>query len=300
MMRLVPVQVPGVDAKGDRILDFDMDGGGRYASVLGIGAVRRLATERATLALSPEAAARVGTCRLLANGRVLVHPVADVTDEAMDSCAIVAPGCFDLAPIGVPHELFTAGDWIFATYSERTLVFTREPSFEADIVTAFDPAGRRLFGLADVLTRRRQEPDAYEVTSGCATVGGEFAFVASGSEFLWTLDAVHRAYHAVRPEVGFEDADDVEALAMDGANAVLLFAREDGLDLAWIDRQTGACSRRERLPTGELARYMDEPFVARPAGGWTLDAEARGLEGGQFILRMPDQVLLLGTDSMSR
>ena len=119
MMRLVPVQMPRVDAEGGRILDFDIDGGGRYAAVLGRGAARRLVTERANLALPPGAAARVGTCRLLANARVLVHPVADVTDEAMDSCAVVAPGRFDLAPFGVPHGLFTAGDWIFATYSER-------------------------------------------------------------------------------------------------------------------------------------------------------------------------------------
>ena len=45
---------------------------------------------------------------------------------------------------------------------------------------------------------------------------------------------------------------------------------------------------------------MGEPFVTKPVGGWTLDAQARGLEGGRFILRMPGQLLLLETDAAGR
>ena len=296
MTRLKSLSIPGFDAARDVVVDFDMDGLGRHVAVLRSADGTRVVTEQGELGLPPKAAHRVGTARLLPGGRVLVDPVAPVTDAASESCGIVSAERFEVGSFGVPHDMFTAGDWAFATYDESTMLSVREPSFEADVVTVFNDASScRLFGLSDILARRREEPDAYAVTAGCATRAGEFTFVAFGSVWLWTLNAASRTYRAVQPQVTFEDSEEVEALAVDGPAAVLMFARRDGLELAWADRGTGECLRRESVPLATLADYVQEPVWQRPAGNWGLNARVRGMDGGRFLLCLPRRVLLLET-----
>ena len=298
MIRLTLLPIPDFDSDREVIADFDMDGCGRHVAVLKSGTDTRILTEQGELSVPQEAARRVGTARLLPGGRVLVDPIAAITDAAMESCGIVGPDGFEVAPFGVPHDVFTAGASIFVTYDERTMLSVREPSFETDIVTVFDGTSRhRLFGLSDILTRRREEPDAYAVTSGCANRLGEFSFVAFGSVWLWTLNANARTFHAVRPQATFQDSDDVEAVALDGSSAVLMFAREDGLELAWVDRGTGECSRREFMPLAVMAQHIDNPVWQKPAGNWGFDGWVRGLEGGLFLLGTSRRVLLLEASS---
>ena len=298
MIRLTPLAIPGFDEYSEALIDFDMDGFGRCVAVLRSETATRILTDQGELALPPNEARWVGTARLLPGGKVLLDPIVPNTEDAMESCAIATTERFEAAPFGVPYAVFTAGNWTFVTYSEHTIISIREPSFENDVVTVFDgTSSRRLFGLTDILTRKKEEPDAYAVTRGCATRHGGFSFVAFGSTWLWTLNAETKTYHAIQPQASFQDSDEVEALATDGDAAVLMFARQDGLELAWVDRGTGECSRRETVALATIANYLDEPLWRRPAGNWGLNARVRGLDDGRFLICTSKMVLLLDGSS---
>lgn len=285
--------IPGFVQGRDRILDFDMDAVGRCVAVLQTGSTRRLATQHGDCPLPADAAARISEARLLPDGKVLVGPVVEITDEPIDAYAVVSADSYISAALGVPQRIFASGAVVFSTYGERTMLFVRAPSFETDIVTVFDGLSQqRLFGLTDILARSRDQPDAYEVTSGCAH-GDEFTFVALGSRRLWTLDVATRTYCAVSPTYEFEDPDEIEALAVCGVDAVLMFTREDGLDLVWIDRRDGSCSRREHVPRKVLVDHLGCYASPKAGSGWALDAAARGLGDGRFTLRTVERVVLL-------
>lgn len=280
MIELVVLEVPGMSA-GDHLIDADVDADGRIACLVernGRTLVLRNGTEITGV---PEAARPfLYTIRWLPDDALLLHP-------------IVAGADFRPVPFGAPDNLATGGGFVFASYAERALIFTRAGSYEDDVVTVFGlPGTARLFGLPDLLPDVRGGPDPYEVTSGCATAQGEFVFVGPDSPHLWSLDATARTHHAAPLEDAQGDPD-AATVSADGGHAALLLVDEAGLLVRCVDRATGRTVRTERLAASLIHEALGSFASPRPAGGWLLDAEVRGLDGGRFIVRMADRLALI-------
>jgi hypothetical protein len=293
MTELVVLEVPGKSA-GDYLIDADVDADGCVACLVvrdGRTLVLRDGTEVAGI---PETVRPfLHTIRWLPNDALLLHPIVVVTDAPTQSCAIVAGEDFRPVPFGAPDNLVAGGGFVFASYSERALIFTRTGSHEDDVVTVFEVrGGARLFGLPDLLPDVRGGPDPYEVTSGCATARGEFVFIGQDSPNLWSLNATARTHHAVMLEDALGDPD-AASVSADGGHAILLLADEAGLDLRRVDRTTGRTVGTGRLAAGLVRDALGSFASPRPAGGWLLDAEARGLDGGRFMVRTADRLALI-------
>lgn len=293
MTELVVFEVPGMST-GDHLIDADVDADGRVACLVernGRTLVLRDGTEVTGV---PEAAMPfLHTIRWLPDDALLLHPIVAVTDAPIQSCAIVAGEDFRPVPFGAPDNLAAGGGFVFASYTERALIFTRVGSHEDDVVTVFGVRGAaRLFGLPDLLPDVRGGPDPYEVTSGCATARGEFVFIGQDSPHLWSLDATARTHHAVPLEDALGDSD-AASVSADGGHAVLLLVNEAGLHLRRVDRATGRTVRTGRLTAGLVRDALGSFASPRPAGGWLLDAEARGLDGGRFVVRTADRLALI-------
>ena len=294
MTGLVVLDVPGLSA-GDRLIDADVDANGRVACLVERSG-RTLVLRDGTRVMGvPDAAGPfLHTVRWLPDQALLLHPIVAVTDAPTQSCAVADGEGFRPVPFGAPDNLAAGGGFVFASYSERALIFTRAGSHEDDVVTVFGVrGGARLFGLPDLLPDVRGGPDPYEVTSGCATARGEFVFVGQGSPHLWSLDATARTHHAVALEDALGDPD-AASVSADGEHAVLLLVNEAGLQLRRVDRATGRTVGTGRLAAGVVRGALGSFASPRPAGGWLLDAEVRGLDGGRFVARTADRLAVIG------
>ncbi len=295
MTEIAVVEVPGKSAS-DHLIDVDVGADGCVACLLerhGRTLVLRDGTEVAGV---PEAARpSLHTIRWLPDNALLMHPTTIVTDAPAQSCAIVAGEDVRPVPFGAPDNLAAGGGFVFASYSERALIFTRTGSHEDDVVTVFEVrGGKRLFGLPDLLPDVRGGPDPYEVMSGCATARGEFVFIGQDSPCLWSLNAAARTHHAVTPEDALGDPD-AASVSVEGGQAILLLVDEAGLHLRRVDRATGRTVQTGQLAAGLVRNALGSFASPRPAGGWRLDAEARGLDGGRFIVRTADRLALIRT-----
>lgn len=293
MTELVPLKVPGMSA-GDRLIDADVDADGRIACLIernGRTVVVRDGTEVTGV---PKAALPfLHTVRWLPDQALLLHPIVALTDAPVQSCAIVDGESFRPVPFGAPDNLAAGGGFVFASYTERALVFTRAGSHENDVVTVFGAhGGARLFGLPDLLPDVRGGPDPYEVTSGCATARGKFVFIGRDSPHLWSLDATARTHHAIPLQDSLGDPD-AASVSVDDEHAVVLLVDEAGLHLRRVDRATGRTVRTTRLAAGLVRDALGSFASPRPAGGWLLDAEARGLDGGRFVVRTADRLAMI-------
>lgn len=213
---------------------------------------------------------RLHTIRSVDETAAIVMPIAEITDEPVETCALITPDAFTVLPFGTPADFFVGGGHVFATYTERTLLFTREPSFEGDIVTVFDSSDHsRLFGLADLLTGAREEPTCYEVTSACATAAGELVFVGLGDPHVWTVDAVSRTFTAARPVVPLPSVDLIEAVATNGPEVLVLTTGQDALELITLDRLGNTLSRSS-LPAASVFERLGGYASEAPAAAGDL------------------------------
>ena len=106
------------------------------------------------------------TIRWLPNDALLSHPIAVVTDAPTQSCAIVAGEDFWPVPFGAPDNLAAGGGFVFASYSERALIFTRAGSKPDWCATRSAASPRRVRRGAGCWTPRRAA--STEAGSWCA------------------------------------------------------------------------------------------------------------------------------------
>lgn len=293
MTDLALCSIPGTSS-GDRLIDVDIDADGRIACLAERGGRTLILRDGTEVAGVPEAAAHfLHTIRWLPDFALLLHPIVAVTDLPTQSCAIIAGGTFQPVPFGAPDNLAAGGAFVFASYSERALLFNRAGSHEDDVVTVFNAhGGARIFGLPDLLPDLRGGPDPYEVTSGCATAQGDFLFIGPDSPHLWSLNAASRTHGAVALEESLGDPD-ATFVSADGAHAILLHIDETGLGLRQVDRETGRTVQTDRVAATLVRDALGGFASPRPAGGWMLDADVRGLDGGRFVLRTAERLALV-------
>lgn len=297
MIDLHRIAIEGFVAGSDRLLDCDIHEDGRVASLVERAGEKRLVVAGAGWdGLPPDARARVTSARWLTRAELVVGPVVKLTDAAVQTRAAVSASGFTVLPFGAPHIMFATETYAFATYGERVLLFTREPSYENDVVTVFDAGSlARLFGLADIMRRGRNDPSCHEVTSGCATRDGAFVFVGLGSSHVWTLDPLERSCRTVEASGAMASPEDVAALSVSGRTAILMLAVERAIELRWVDLVSGSTLHRELVAEDVVREAVGGSASPAPGGGFRLDAAARGLDMGRFILRTADRAVLLST-----
>jgi len=292
-MRLWQAEITVFGNGEQDIVDYDVIDAGPPAMLLQDARGRRVwAGGREITAMSSAQLASASAVRVLPDG-VLVGPVNLGGDGPADGWVAAYDSGISQARLGGPSRFFTAGAFIFATYLERVLLEAGGAPYEDDVVTALDARTlKRVCGLSELLTGRHDEPDAYEVLAGCASASGAFTFFSLGSPYLWTMNADSLSVTAVAAQLPAEP-EAIEALTIAGDCAVAFLTGAEAVDLVWLDLCSGREVKRATLPASRFADLLGSFATPRPAGGWALDAEVRGTNGGQFIFRAARRVAIL-------